>query len=728
MIHGMRIRRVLALVGVIGSALPVTWGAVGCVSAPRLPLEAHRYQIDVHLEPATHRLVGRTAIDLSLRPDAENLPAEGPVAVEVKLHPGLKVTRAVASGAAIRQHLKRPSPEESEDECEFVPIIHSFVLDEPVNALTLFVEYEGELVQDVEAGEKPGEIHNFAMQAHVGEEGVYLAGANWYPNPVHEESAAPRLAEYALTANHLKGFELVAGGECDPALEVESGRLAWRSPYPLDHMVLVGGHHEVHRTRHNGVEIQVHLKPEQAEHADGLLQTVKRYFTRYEPLVGPYPAGEYAIVNNFFSSGFAFPTFTLLSAGVIEMGPRAQHRHGMIDHEMLHSWWGNGVFVDPRDGNWCESITSYCANYYGYVLDGREDEARRTRRNYCHFLSSIKPENDKPLGTFDRPNGCGRGIAYSKGAFVFHMLAREMGQDELFAAMRRLTAEYIGKYASWEDIRRVCEEEAGRSLERFFYQWVREGGAPTLEILNAAYDSAGQTLALTVSQGEGGFDLEVPVRVTHEGGEVDLTVPMHEPIVETSFDLDVVPLTVTVDPDYHVFRKVPLEEILPTTARTRWGSAFAAVVPRGELPEQYAAIQEIFEESFEEDERITFVAGEVRQGELAERCLLILGEVVRDPYVEAFLSAIEFPVTWTDDSFSFDGVEYTDPLDAILCTARHPSLKGGGVTVVFANSEAGIPRAFTIPFYDRSVVIFKQGMAVLREDLEVHKEAAVETR
>jgi aminopeptidase N len=698
--------------------------AVGCAGPRRMPFQAHRYRIDVRLEPAEHRLVGRTVIDLA-RPEELIVPSEsGPVALEVELHPNLEVTDAKVSGATLLRHVSRPAPEE--EDRPITPVIHEFVLEEPVDALTLFMEYEGRLVQDVAAGEKPGEIHNFVVQAHVGTEGIYLGGAHWYPSPVHDDGVAPRLAEFELTCNRIDGFELVASAESDPALAADTGRLGWRSPYPLDSVVLVGGPHEIHRTHHKGVEIRAHFKPDQADYAEGFLSAVKGYFDRYEPLVGPYPAKEYAVVDNFFSSGFAFPMFTLLFSDVIQMGRRAQTRHGMLDHEFLHSWWGNGVFVDPRDGNWCESITSYCTNYYGYVLDGKEDEARRKRRNYCHFLSSLKPEDDKPLGTFDQPDGCGRGIAYNKGAMVFHMLAQKIGEETLFAAMRRLTAEYTGRYASWEDIRRLCEEEAGQSLERFFYQWVREGGAPGLEVLSASFDSAEQTLTLTISQGESGFDLEVPVRVVHEDGMLDLTVPMSESVVEATFKVEVVPRTVIVDPDYHVFRKVGLGEIVPTTARTRYGSAFAAVIPEGDLPEQYAGVKEIFESSFEEDERITFVAGEVRRGELAERCLLILGDVVRDPYVDAYLRSINYPVTWSEKGFVFDGVEYMEPAHAILCTARHPGIEGGGITVIFANSEEAIPPARNIPFYDRSVVIFKDRMPILRKDLESPKEVPVE--
>jgi hypothetical protein len=175
---------------------------------------------------------------------------------------------------------------------------------------------------------------------------------------------------------------------------------------------------------------------------------------------------------------------------------------------------------------------------------------------------------------------------------------------------------------------------------------------------------------------------------------------------------------VELDPDYHLFRKVPLDQILPTTSSTRFGKAFTAVLPAGEAPDAYRKIQSVFESSFEAGERIVVVAGQFQGQPLAERCALILGSAATDPYVSAFLSAIEFPVRWTDSGFEVDGARYGDPGDAVLCTVAHPGVPGGGVTVVYANSGESVPSAFAIPMYDRSLVVFRNGRAVLKRDFE----------
>ena len=121
-----------------------------------------------------------------------------------------------------------------------------------------------------------------------------------------------------------------------------------------------------------------------------------------------------------------------------------------------------------------------------------------------------------------------------------------------------------------------------------------------------------------------------------------------------------------------------------------------------------------------------WVAGDIPEGALAERCVLILGDAVSDPYTKGFLSAIEFPVRWIEDGFEFEDVGYRDPGDAILCTVRHPGVEGGGVTVLFANSVAAIPKPRNVPMYDRSLVIFKDGVPTLRRDFEIARVVHVE--
>ncbi len=708
--------RTFALVYRMACLLLIFLVLTGCVSVgPQLSMTPHRYRLDLQVSPEAHSIRGRAVLDLSATHAGRVYP-DGTAHVELLLHPHLRIDAVRASGAKVVDVRRARKPKNKE---ELSPRSYHVILDHPAKALTLFVDYHGDLNQDVQAGEKAGEIHNFQMRAHIGEEGVYLGGGYWYPQPAMDSEAVEALADYAVTLEPTGDFAWVAGADRAPTLAEQTGRLAWQTTYPVDSMVLVGGRHETYQKTIRGIQVNLHLKQSQTDQVDGLFEAVERNLSRYEPLIGKYPAKEFSIVDNFFSSGFAFPSFTLLSSAVIDMGKRSQTSHGYIDHEMLHSWWGNGIHVDATDGNWCEALASYGANYYGYVIDGNEDEARRKRRNNCHFLSRIKPEKDKPLGTYGLEDGCGRGIAYQKGAMVFHMLAKKIGQQPFWNVMRRFTKEYVGRYASWEDIRRLSEDEYGDSLERFFRQWVRSGAAPTLSIQQARYDSSDQVLTLRIEQGEPAFELDVPIRITHTGGFKNIVVPLTSAVGEITLAVDVIPLTVEVDPDYDVFRKIPAEQIIPTTAATRSKDSLVVVMPSGDVPESFTSLKSIFSSDKDEDKVTVFEAGQIHQQRLADTNLLILGDAVRDPYIEAYLSAIQFPIKWIEDGFEFDSVAFTQPGDAVLCTARQPGVAGGGVTVVFANSDEAIPRAMLIPFYDHSAVIFHDQKPISRSDFEI---------
>jgi hypothetical protein len=680
-----------------------------------MPIRVDRYRLDVQLDPATHRLVGRAKLDF-VRMGSAPVTEDEPVAVELRMHPDLKISHVSASGAKVTERRSRRTLLAEGESTESVT--HSIVLDGPVDAATLFIDYQGVLYQDVAAGEVAGRIHNFEMRAHIADEGIFLADGYWYPQP-HQTPSGATLSEFTLLASQVSDMKLVASGERDPSLSAQTGRIAWRAPYPLDRMVLVGGPHDVHQTEHNGISLNLHLKPSQSHHADGLATAIARNLDRYQPLVGAYPLREFAVVDNFFSSGFAFPAFTLLSSMVIDMGERAQNTHGYFDHELLHSWWGNGIFVDPSDGNWCEALATYGANYYGHVLDGDEDEARRVRRNYSHFLSRIESSKDKPLGTYGLKDGCGRGIAYNKGAMVFHMLARRMGQDRFWAAMRRFSSDFLGRYAGWDEIRNICEAESGEPLDAFFEQWVRRSGAPQIRVESARFDPRSGTLSVSLNQTEPFFEVDLPIRLTSERESVERVVPVEAHVsTRVSFPVDFEPQTVEIDPDYHVFRKIPERHIIPTTATTRGGKALATISRRGDTPQEYEQARKVFASSFPASAVDRFEVGSIPEGALASRSVLILGDAVRDSYVAGFLAAIEFPVRFVDSGFEFEGAVYTDADDAVLCTVNHPGSATSGVTVLFANSEEAIPPARNLPMYDRSLVIFHDQHPVLRRDFE----------
>ena len=124
---------------------------------------------------------------------------------------------------------------------------------------------------------------------------------------------------------------------------------------------LVAGRYKVTSTKHDGIDIYAYFFPEEQGLVETYINATKRYLDMYQKLLGNYPYGKFAIVENFFQTGYGMPSFTLLGSLVVKLPFIVDTSLG---HEILHNWWGNSVFVDESQGNWCEGLTAYMADYY----------------------------------------------------------------------------------------------------------------------------------------------------------------------------------------------------------------------------------------------------------------------------------------------------------------------------------------------------------------------------
>jgi aminopeptidase N len=106
-------------------------------------------------------------------------------------------------------------------------------------------------------------------------------------------------------------------------------------------------------------QAQVYLRSSDPDLAERYLEATERYLALYSALIGPYPYDKFAPVENFWDTGLGMPSFTLLGPRVIRL-PFILYTS--YPHEVLHNWWGNGVYVDYETGNWSEGLTAYLAD------------------------------------------------------------------------------------------------------------------------------------------------------------------------------------------------------------------------------------------------------------------------------------------------------------------------------------------------------------------------------
>ncbi len=412
------------------------------------------------------------------------------------------------------------------------------------------------------------------------EEGVYLSGGGfWYPFFNDD------LVEFAVEVGIPDTWHVISQG--NGSSRDAEGRAHWDSHGPMDEIYLVGGPLEVYREAAGAVEALVYLRQRDDSLAGNYLGATAQYLEMYRNLIGTYPYEKFALVENFWETGYGMPSFTLLGPQVIRF---PFILHSSYPHEILHNWWGNSVFVDYLSGNWCEGLTAYMADHLIQEQRGKGQEYRRgILQKYRDY---VKEGRDFPLTEFrSRHSAATEAVGYGKTAMVFHMLRRRVGDDGFRGALQRFYREFRGKRAAFAGVQKSFEGVTGEELGGFFDQWVTRPGAPSLSVSAGVRDTAGSfRIEGRLDQLAGGepFVLEVPVVVQTATGTETTTVRIDE--VRNWFDLTVEepPLALHVDPEFDVFRLLDPRETPPSIGQIFGEPEILAVVPAAAGQEELA--------------------------------------------------------------------------------------------------------------------------------------------
>lgn len=527
------------------------------------------------------------------------------------------------------------------------------------------IQWSGTFKDDVASGERVGQIHNFSVDAHIGEDGVFLSDwAGWYPTPL-DEDGRPILRTISLQVEPIPDWMFVGSGN-------PTNNLTWETERLVDGMALVGNKHvsseRIVHTPFGNVKVKTHFSSEHADKARYYLDAAESYLHLYTPLLGRYPYQQFTIVENFFSSGFAYPGFTVLGPRVVAMAPKSL-APGYLDHELLHNWWGNGVYVDSTHGNWCEALTSFSANYGRRALEDGPDAARTYRRGILNKVS-LDPTLDNgavcDFGSADPADGSiDRFVGYDKGAFVFMMLEEVLNgeptldatQSRIWNVLRRFSDDNMGKAASWKEIQVAAEQEFPDKpsgwLSPFFQQWVYEHNVPVT------------TTQLTATPPQ---ELQ---RISGNGW-------------------------ISIDPDYRYYRLFPKNHISPTIAGTLSGTTVEVDTTEQVLQDTGAWLADV---------------------EAGENLLLIGSEPI-DNYSE-LIAKSDDAISFTPNGFTVGGKTYEGEDLAVLHTMNHPVNDGEFITLFYSVGEAGWERLRFIWYYTKdTTVIWNANETLLRRVFE----------
>ena len=601
---------------------------------------AHRIQIE--LVPGEKKLIGRN--DITIKTDGtavlEFRLTKRATRIEVQVNKNPRNFNF--ENGRLRLALKPP---EISGEVQ-VTIHYSATFDDPVPMHPINMDNPG-----------------FGVTATISEKGSFLlAGAGWYPELVDST------ASYRVTVTAPSGLIAVTAGR-SLGHRIKNGKTVsdWEVKYPVEGLALSVGRYVVEEKPEGNVTAATYLLPHNRHLAAAYLGATAGYLSFYSDLFGVYPFQKFAVVENFFPTGFGFPSYTLLGGRVLQLPFILRTSLG---HEIAHCWWGNGVYVDSTQGNWSEGLTTYVADYRFKEMKSREaarDHRRQWLRNYATLVT---PQNDFALDRFQsRYDPVTRTIGYDKGAMVFHMIRRTLGEEAFWGALRDTYRNRLFKRTSWSDLQQAFETRGKRSLQDFFDQWVHRRGSPRFSLDGVRAEHTGSTWQvkgqIIQSRPYFSFPLMLALKTRRQTAIQNIFVSGRA----TSFELegDHRPQKLTADPDDDIFRRLSPSEIPPAVNALKSSSSVMTVLSEKLDPEVKKAAEILaLSLGLKHNEFVT--ESELDRQMLAENDILVIGF----PRRTDLLQKMPARVTIQSDSFSLNEKLYEKPFDTFFGVFEHP--------------------------------------------------------
>ncbi len=394
----------------------------------------------------------------------------------------------------------------------------------------------------------------------ISQTGVYLAGSSFWI-PTFDDP----LFTYNLTSVLPADWLMVSQGVRtinDTAKGLRTTR--YDCKYPQDQAYLTAAKWTEYDQSAGNVQVQAFLRTPDEKLAKRYLKMTSVYMKMYVNLLGAYPYQKFALVENFWETGYGMPSFTLLGPRIIRF---PFILYSSYPHELLHNWWGNSVYVAMEKGNWCEGLTAYMADHMLKEQRGQGAEYRRSTLQ--KFTDFVNPENDFPVIDFrERHNAAEEAIGYGKSLMFQHMLRQKFGDEVFIKAYRKFYHDFRFKIASFDDIRTTFEQLTGMNLKPFFDEWLTRKGAPQLSLsdvhLKKKHKKYQLSFALAQIQNEDVFPLEVPVVVYFEDTVMVIKTSMPQRQIHPQFMFERLPLKLAIDPRFNLFRRLDKGEAPPS--------------------------------------------------------------------------------------------------------------------------------------------------------------------
>lgn len=531
---------------------------------------------------------------------------------------------------------------------------------------------------------------------------LLLGGAGWYPaidgavETLRVRVEAPE-GWTAVTAGRSTGVATMAGKTVS----------SWQIDPPAERLALSVGRYTTTTSQAGDIETATYFLSDDPRLADTYLKATADYLSGYENQFGPYPFPKFAIVENFFPTGYGFPSYTLIGGRVLRLPFIVQTSLG---HEIAHCWWGNGVRIDPADGNWSEGLTSYVAEHQYQEMASAEAGRQHRQQLLRNYATIVAPQEDFPLRRFThRYNPLTKVVGYDKSAMIFHMLRQTIGDTAFRKGLRRLYATRLHQETGWKDVQAAFEAVAGTNLAWFFDQWLDRAGAPTLwleDVQTTTVSPETYRVQGVLRQTPPSYRLQVPITLASQTSEAMITVAINGPSAPFQVTVAGKPTRLAADPETHLFRRLAPMEIPASINKLKRNTPLLVVIPSDRITPVQQQTAQTLAAALGRSAMTIAREKDLDSNQVATHDLVVMGL----PAHPLLKRTIEDHVILHPQGFDLNGETYRAPTDCFFGVWPHPLSQEHTMAVMLYGNQRHLETiARKIPHYGRySFLVFAE--------------------
>ena len=343
---------------------------------------------------------------------------------------------------------------------------------------------------------------------------------NW-PNRAHEwipcvDNPADK-ASFEFWVWTPPGFKVVSNGVLTKDRIVNSGQqfTIWREDIPLSTKVMVIGASKFAVKEYDdsppGIPVSAWVYPQDSSTGVQNYSPAPSILKFYSDYIGPYPYKKLANVQ----SKTIFGGMENASAIFYFEGSATSKKsvEDLLAHEIAHQWFGDMATEKSFPHLWLsEGFATYMTDIYLEVKYGTDSMKKRLNEERKAVIGFVKHSDRPVVDSVSSYMELLNANSYQKGAWVLHMLCRQMGDSAFHLFIRNYYEKFKGKNADTDDLRAVAEEVAHKDLKPFFKQWLFTPGIPQLNI-QWQYNEKNKKLSVTIDQTQKQEAFQFPLQI-----------------------------------------------------------------------------------------------------------------------------------------------------------------------------------------------------------------------